>query len=215
MVPSRPHQGGGCSTVPPLDVTHSASSQLPHSLSLSVTLLLHTPSHALYLHLSLSGSFSPLFYIPPSLYASLELSPLSCFFFCIRHVSVFPLFPNFFARRPQLTPPLPHQLRVFFQTKTIQLSLFVWACLFLLPFVLGSLGFSQSSCQPLIFILPVVSHIPFLMRPNLCSSPSLMSFFLSLSLPNVPPYLPSPPITCLPCFASFSLFHHLSLFGPV
>lgn len=67
--------------MPPLDVTHSASSQLPHSLSLSVTLLLHTPSHALYLHLSLSGSFSPLFYIPPSLYASLELSPLSCFFF--------------------------------------------------------------------------------------------------------------------------------------
>lgn len=59
--------------------------QLPHS----VTLFFHTPSHALYLHLSVSGSFPPPFYVPPSVSASLEWSPLGLFW--IHHVSVFPL----------------------------------------------------------------------------------------------------------------------------
>ena len=77
IVPSRPHQGGGCSTVPLLDITHSTSSQLPPSPSLPVTLPLYTPSHALCLHLSISESLPPSLYFPPSSYASLEWSPLS------------------------------------------------------------------------------------------------------------------------------------------
>lgn len=82
-------------------------------------------------HSSFAHSLSR--FVSPSLSIWIVLSPLLypsfpvclpgvksslMFFFFIRHVSVFPLFPNFFARRPQLTPPLPHQLRVF-QTKTI------------------------------------------------------------------------------------------------
>lgn len=77
--------------------------------------------------------------------------------------------PLFFPCQPQLTPPLPQQLRLFFQTKAT-LSLFIWPRLFL-PLVLVSLGFSSTSCQHLIFLLPVVSHIPFLMQPDLCSLP--------------------------------------------
>lgn len=69
---------------------------------------------------------------------------------------------------------LPHQpnLCVFLQTKA-PLSLFIctvlpWFYLPLLPI-------------PLIFILPVVSHIPFLMCPRVCYSPSLSSFLSYLT----------------------------------
>lgn len=74
---------------------------------------------------------------------------------------------------------LPHQLNlcVFLQTKA-PLSLFIctvlpWFYLPLLPI-------------PLIFILPVVSHIPFLMCPRVCYSPSLSSFlsYLTSRLPH-------------------------------
>lgn len=79
---------------------------------------------------------------------------------------------------------LPHQpnLCVFLQTKA-PLSLFIctvlpWFYLPLLPI-------------PLIFILPVVSHIPFLMCPRVCYSPSLSSFlsYLTSRLPHHHPFL--------------------------
>ncbi len=132
IVPSRPHQGEDCSTVPLLDITHSTSlpfsfCHFPSSHSLSCFL---SPSLCIWITSSL-----PLF---PSFFVCLP-AVKSSLIYCIRHVSVFPLF--FFSRRPHLTPLLPYQLWVFLQIKAT-LSLFIWACLFHIPLVLVFRGFS-------------------------------------------------------------------------
>lgn len=142
VVSSRPRRGEDCVTVPLLDITHSASSQLCLLLSCCLSCFLSP----LRTESFLPSSFSFLIY-------SILLVPSSWLFF------------------------LTSRIFVFLQTKA-PLSLFIctvlpWFYLPLLPI-------------PLIFILPVVSHIPFLMCPRVCYSPSLSSFlsYLTSRLPH-------------------------------
>lgn len=125
-----PHHREDCSTVPLLDITHSVCLQLlaSLSLSLSVTLILRTPSHSLCLHLAVYESLFSFFFLPPFPFPFCVCLPQSK---VLSHLCVhlFPLlFPVVFPAISQPTITVP-SLSIPPPTKA-PLSLFIWVHLF-------------------------------------------------------------------------------------
>lgn len=155
LVPSRPHQGGEMRYCAPSGLySLSTSPQLPHSLSLFVTLLFHTPSHALYLHLSVSGSLPSLLSYPsfpvclPGVKSSLILfASVTCLsFFC----SVFS--PHSTSSLATSHPKCSSELKPHY----LCLS---WLVFSLLPLVLPCLSFSS-----ILFPLHLLSSFSWLLH---------------------------------------------------